>query len=30
VFRVISKDVSGGEIEDIKHTLPKEIRELWD
>lgn len=29
VFRVISKHVSGGEIADIKHTLPQEIRELW-
>lgn len=30
VFRVISKHVSSGEIADIKHTLPPEIRELWD
>ena len=30
VFRVISKHVSGGEIADIKHTLPPEIRELWE
>ena len=29
VFRVISKHVSSGEIADIKHTLPREIRELW-
>jgi uncharacterized protein (DUF2267 family) len=30
VFRVISKHVSSGEIADIKHTLPRDIRELWD
>lgn len=30
VFHVISKHVSSGEIADIKHTLPREIRELWD
>ena len=30
VFRVISKHVSSGEIADITHTLPREIRELWD
>ncbi len=29
VFRVMSKHVSNGEIDDIKHTLPREIRELW-
>lgn len=29
VFRVISKHVTGGEIEDIKSSLPKPIRELW-
>ena len=29
VFSVISKHVTAGEIEDIKRTLPKEIRELW-
>ena len=29
VLRVISKHVSSGEIADIKHTLPGEIRELW-
>ena len=30
VFRVIGKHVSSGEIEDVKHALPKSIRELWD
>ena len=29
VFSVISKHVTAGEIEDIKRTLPQEIRELW-
>lgn len=29
VFHTISKHVSDGEIADIKHTLPREIRELW-
>lgn len=29
VFRVISKHVSEGEIADVKHTLPHQIRELW-
>jgi len=29
VLRVISKHVSSGEIADITHTLPREIRELW-
>ena len=29
VLRVVSKHVSSGEIADIKHTLPHEIRELW-
>lgn len=29
VFHVISKHVTDGEIADIKHTLPREIRELW-
>lgn len=29
VFRVIANHVSEGEIEDIKHLLPEELRELW-
>jgi uncharacterized protein (DUF2267 family) len=30
VFHVISKHVSSGEVTDIRHTLPREIRELWE
>jgi uncharacterized protein (DUF2267 family) len=30
VFAVLSKRVSEGEIEDVKHLLPAEIRELWE
>jgi len=29
VFKVITKHVSSGEIEDVKATLPAAIRELW-
>jgi uncharacterized protein (DUF2267 family) len=29
VFRIIARHVSAGEIEDIKQTLPEEIRQLW-
>ena len=29
VFQVISKHVSRGEVDDIKHILPLELRELW-
>ena len=29
VFKVLSKRISEGEIEDIKHVLPKELRDLW-
>ncbi len=29
VFKVLAKKVSEGEIDDILHILPKEIRELW-
>jgi uncharacterized protein (DUF2267 family) len=29
VFTVISNRVTGGEIEDVKHVLPADIRELW-
>jgi uncharacterized protein (DUF2267 family) len=29
VFKVLSKHVSAGEIEDIKHIMPKELQELW-
>jgi len=30
VFRVLSKHVSGGEIESVIRSLPTEIRSLWD
>jgi uncharacterized protein (DUF2267 family) len=29
VFTVLSNRVSEGEIEDVKHVLPTELRELW-
>jgi uncharacterized protein (DUF2267 family) len=29
VFRVLDRRVSAGEIKDIKHVLPAEIRSLW-
>jgi uncharacterized protein (DUF2267 family) len=29
VFKVIEKHVSGGEVDDIKHILPGELRALW-
>lgn len=29
VFAVVSAHVSSGEVEDIKHILPKEVRDLW-
>jgi uncharacterized protein (DUF2267 family) len=29
VFAVIATRVTDGEIEDVKHILPTEIRELW-
>jgi uncharacterized protein (DUF2267 family) len=29
VFTVLAKRVTEGEIEDVKHILPTEIRELW-
>jgi len=29
VFRVLSRRVSKGEIDDVKHLLPSEVRELW-
>lgn len=29
VFRVLQKEISEGEIEDILKTLPEELRELW-
>lgn len=29
VFRVLARRISEGEIEDIKHLLPAELRELW-
>jgi uncharacterized protein (DUF2267 family) len=29
VFTVLAKRVSEGEIEDVKHVLPAEIRDLW-
>jgi uncharacterized protein (DUF2267 family) len=29
VFRLLSNHISGGEIKDVKHTLPAELRSLW-
>jgi uncharacterized protein (DUF2267 family) len=29
VFKVLANRVTAGEIEDVKHMLPAEIRELW-
>jgi uncharacterized protein (DUF2267 family) len=29
VFRVLSERVTDGEIDDVRHILPSEIRELW-
>jgi uncharacterized protein (DUF2267 family) len=29
IFRILSKKISGGEIEDIKRMLPEELREFW-
>lgn len=29
VFKVLAKRVTEGEIEDVKHILPPELRELW-
>jgi len=29
VFKMLSKRVTEGEIEDIKHILPPELRSLW-
>jgi uncharacterized protein (DUF2267 family) len=29
VFMVLAKRVTDGEIEDVKHVLPAEIRDLW-
>jgi uncharacterized protein (DUF2267 family) len=29
VFRVLSRRISAGEIEDVKHILPGELRKLW-
>jgi uncharacterized protein (DUF2267 family) len=29
VFRVLAKRISTGEIEDVRHMLPAEVRELW-
>lgn len=30
VFRVLAMHVSNGEIEEVKHALPMEVRVLWD
>jgi len=30
VFRVISRRVTGGEVEDIRNSMPSRLRELWD
>lgn len=29
VFKVLSRRITEGEIEDVKHLLPSELRELW-
>ncbi|NIP71838.1 MAG: DUF2267 domain-containing protein [Gammaproteobacteria bacterium] len=29
VFRVLSGHVTGGEVEEVKHQMPPEVRELW-
>jgi uncharacterized protein (DUF2267 family) len=29
VFKLLSKHITKGEIDDIKHTLPTELRGLW-
>jgi uncharacterized protein (DUF2267 family) len=29
VFHVLGEQMSGGEIEQVKHALPKPVRELW-
>jgi uncharacterized protein (DUF2267 family) len=29
VFTVLAKRVTAGEIEDVKHILPRDIRDLW-
>lgn len=29
VFRVLEEHVTGGEIEQVKHALPKHVRALW-
>jgi uncharacterized protein (DUF2267 family) len=29
VFRLLSNHISGGEIKDVQHTLPTELRALW-
>jgi uncharacterized protein (DUF2267 family) len=29
VFRVLERHVTPGEIEDVKHSLPADLRELW-
>jgi uncharacterized protein (DUF2267 family) len=30
VYRVISRHISDGEIDSVKHSLPAELRSLWD
>ncbi|HEX6981966.1 MAG TPA: DUF2267 domain-containing protein [Balneolaceae bacterium] len=30
VFAVLSKNVSAGEIDEVKQALPKELRDLWE
>jgi uncharacterized protein (DUF2267 family) len=29
VFKVLTRRISEGEIEDVKHLLPKSLQELW-
>lgn len=30
VFRLLARRITIGEIEDIKHLLPKELRDMWE
>ena len=29
VFSLLAKRITSGEIEDVKHILPREIRDMW-
>lgn len=30
VLRVLSRHVSAGEVRDLKHVLPREVRDIWE